>query len=192
MDNRQHTLTNVHLLLCLILLAQLSSFYLEGEEASLGSETVSVITGASSSMDEGAIKREINKIVEELHETDPLFLKGITSIMVSQEDIDFLADSPFGCGGHLLGALANDTIIIKESGTETNRRTLYHEAGHNRWKQLTAEEQEQWPFKEPFVSTYASLDAEEDFADSFACLKTNFSLCRNQLSEEKTHFLARI
>lgn len=182
--------------LCLVLIVQLSGFSRD-EPSLVYEEAIHHLVITTTPIDTGEgnnkeMKKEIEKIVQEIHLANGKFLKGITNVIVSKEDIDFLVEGRLGCEGHLLGALTNNTIIIKESGKETNKKTLYHEVGHNVWAQLSEETRGKWPFMAPFVSDYASFDAQEDFAESLSCLMTNFNGCIERLFSEKKLFLEQI
>jgi hypothetical protein len=140
------------------------------------------------------IREQIRSIVDEIHARDASFLDGVDSVLVSRKDLDFLSNSS-ACNGHLLGAFSDDKIMIKESGKETNRRTLYHEAGHNVWKNLGEDKKEEWRTlffsTERFVTPYASISAEEDFSESFACAMTDADGCP-ALDGKKRIFLEEI
>ncbi len=142
--------------------------------------------------DEEIVMR-VQSLVDEIFENDSSLFKGITSVMVSRQDIGFFGNG--SCTGHILGAFSDGKIIIKESGDETNRRTLYHELGHNFWKKMSAQEKEEWitsfGLSSEFVTPYASTSAEEDFAESFSCIRSNENNCA-MLSQSKKEILSRI
>ncbi len=175
------------LLLFLFLIAQLSTNY-QKISAVAESDVDSVQIVASNPEVKGSIETMISSILL----NNPNYLSGVTTIVVSEHDLDFLAEGNVPCGGHLLGAIGNGTIIIKESGFETNKKTLYHEIGHNIWNNLDETQRQSWPFEGPFVTFYASTSQKEDFAESFSCLMTNFNGCMASLSLEKKSFIETV
>ena len=181
------SIVNFHLLLLVFLFGVLQDY-----PNSL--ETLSVRQGPMdwSIEAEKFAKSDIELLIDEAITKDATYFVGISEIVVSKEDIDFLAHGPQGCQGHLLGALIKDRLVIKDSDNATNKKTLYHELGHNVWRRLSEEQKAKWPFLEPFVSEYAKVSPEEDFAESFSCAKTNLQKCKELLSKEKITFINQI
>ena len=119
---------------------------------------------------------------------------GINKIIVTRQDLDFEQNSTF-CDGKIIGAIFNGTILLKESGNITNRKTIYHEVGHNVFKKISEEEKKEWEKlhgnSKIFVSVYASSNYVEDFAESFSCYMTNFDDCSLKLDPLKLQFIER-
>jgi len=138
------------------------------------------------------LKQQIQLMVEEIYTKDRNLLKGINNIFVSKEDLSFEQNSTF-CDGKILGVFFNGTILLKESGNTTNRKTLYHEIAHNIFQKIDNTKREEWKKlhneSENFVSIYASKDDVEDFAESFACYFTDFDNCTSRLESGKHQFI---
>lgn len=144
------------------------------------------------------LRQQIQDLVDELYEKDRSLLEGIQTISVTRHDLDFLetGEEPVCEPGDILGAFGQDKIIIKDSGKEVNRKTFYHEVGHNVWGKLDGKQKEEWEQlhneDENHVSVYASVNAYEDFAESFSCYSTQFEDCFERLSQRKKDFLSLI
>lgn len=143
------------------------------------------------------LKEEIQDLVNEVYAKNRGLLEGIHTISVTRQDLDFLdkGGEPVCEPGDILGAFGQDKIIIKDSGKEVNRKTFYHEVGHNVWGKLTGEQKEEWEQlheENVYVSVYASVNAYEDFAESFSCYSTQFEDCIGKLSEGKKSFLEKV
>jgi hypothetical protein len=183
----QRNIVIAQLLLCLILVAHLPPD--PQKNGFTKEEDVDPTTVVASNQE---IKRSVESMMSDIRMKNAKYLEGIMHVVMSEEDLDFLSEEGIPCSGHLLGAIGNGTIIIKESGEETNRKTLHHEIGHNVWRQLSDEQRQKWPFSEPFVTFYASTSPQEDFADSFSCMMVNFENCMERLSADKKKFLERV
>jgi len=188
----------VHLLLLLILVGQLYSFSPGKNNGSTEQIIVSEFTGQiilgqeSAELTDEEIKKGIQIIVDEIHAKDGDLFRGIHHILISREDIGFFGNG--SCNGHVLGAFSDGKILVRESGEETNRRTLYHEIGHNVWKRLPDGKKEEWRSlflsSEHFVTAYASTGAEEDFAESLSCMMTEKDGCAS-LDGKKREFIEK-
>ena len=154
--------------------------------------SVEMMGQAPDASDEEA-RKQVESIVRGMLEKNPSLFEGIKSVMGSVQDLGFFANG--SCSGHVLGAFSEGRIIIKDSGEETNRKTLYHEIGHNSWRRMTSQEQEEWTSlfssSKKFATPYASTSPEEDFAESFSCHMTSVQGCA-ELLEGKKEFLNRI
>jgi hypothetical protein len=141
-------------------------------------------------------KRKYNKPIIKNKTTK--FNKKYSLIMISKQDMGFLADSgSVTCpGGNILGAYHNDTILIKDSGEKANKRTLLHEIGHNVWGKVDSQTKERWnelfTDTDEFVTPYASVNANEDFSESFSCYFTGYEGCENWLMEAKLELMQEI
>ena len=143
-------------------------------------------------IDDNKIKLEIKNVVDEAYLKNKHFLYGIKSIVISKEDLAF-APNNSGCEGQILGAYFNDTILLKDSGNSTNKKTIYHEIGHNVYAKFNDEARSKWEEifekSENFVSPYARTNANEDFAESFSCY---FADVECKLEGEKLTFMEGI
>ncbi|HLG24035.1 MAG TPA: hypothetical protein VI564_03860 [Candidatus Nanoarchaeia archaeon] len=142
-------------------------------------------------------KGGIQEIVNEVYTANREFFLGVKNIYVSKEDLNFLASPNIsGCSANVLGAYYNGTIIIKDSGDNTNRHTLLHELAHNAWKILSEERKSEWENiflkSSSFVTPYAKYSKEEDFAESFACYFEDYEGCINPIEKEKLDFISDI
>ena len=187
-----------HFFLLLILFAELLSLTPSGKDKMM-SDFSSEDRALSSperaiELTDEEVKNQIRSIVDEIYGRDKSMLAGVESVLVSREDIDFLGNAT-ECDGHLLGAFSDGKILIKESGLETNRRTLYHEVGHNVWGKLSEEKRGRWRVlfssSTGYASAYAGKNAGEDFAESFSCRMTESPSCA-QIDEEKKIFIGAI
>ncbi len=72
-------------------------------------------------------KQHIESLVDEMHASHANFLLGVDEVLLVKEDLKFSNDSNNCETPHVLGALAENDIIIKDSGKEMNAHIFYHE-----------------------------------------------------------------
>ena len=133
-------------------------------------------------------KQHIESLVDEMHASHANFLLGVDEVLLVKEDLKFSNDSNNCETPHVLGALAGDDIIIKDSGKELNAHIFYHEVGHNVYKQISNDQKKEWEdmyrSERGFVSRYASLSVKEYFAENFGCYFFDFEGCKKRMNSD--------
>ena len=151
----------------------------------------------SPEIDDEKLKHGIKNLVDGIFQSDKKLLQGINQVLISREDIGFLSSQNASCtSANILGAYFNGTIIIKDSGDEVNKHTLFHEIGHNVWKKIDGQKKDEWRLlfsqTKNFINLYSKTNAEEDFAENFACYFAHFDYCMNKTDKTKMDFIGTL
>ncbi|MBS3131115.1 hypothetical protein J4212_01665 [Candidatus Woesearchaeota archaeon] len=196
--SRRHAIQNHHKLRNILMLSLLFSLILllDGMQVEKSAQhDIISLSPDNIQVEEKDIVESVKEMVYDFNRQYPSMLKGVNTVSITQESISSLSSKEESCSGsHILGAYSGDTILIRHVDGEIDKRTLYHEIGHNVWAKLSDEKKGEWArlfsLQKDEVSPYSNTNSKENFAENFACFLIDFEGCREKMIGEKIRFIS--